>query len=111
MQQLYSMFMQLISAPESNKHEKNKPSSVNFECRTLCHALVDSEHLRDIFAINPNNHWGCTLQVVNQHLLPEFLGVGSLITCVKAASYNCSWNFEKIAEVITFYCIDGLCAV
>ena len=63
-----SMFMQLISAPESNKHDKNKPSIVYFEHSTLCCALVDSEHLGGIFAAIQI----ITLQVVNQYLLPKF---------------------------------------
>ena len=104
-----SMCMQLISAPESNKHENTNPpvSVLNVVPHAMLLLMVNTWEeplLQFKYSL------GVYLAGSQSVSFPKISGVDSPITCVNAASYNL-WNFEKIAKVITFYCIDGLCIV
>ena len=102
-----SMFMQLISAPESNKHEKTNPpvSILNVVPHSVPLLIVKTwEEPLPLFKYSLGVYLAGS-QLVS---FPKILGVDLPITCVRTASYNCSGILKKIAEVLTFYCVDGL---
>ena len=80
--------MQLISAPESNKHEKtNPPVSI---LNVVPHAMPLLMNTWKEPLPQFKYSLGVYLAGSQSVSFPKILGVASLITCVKAASYNCS---------------------
>ena len=90
--------MQLISAPESNKHEKTNPpvSILNVVPHSVPLLMVNTweESL-------PQFKYSLGVYLVGRQLVsfPKILGVDSPTTCVKAASYNCSGILKKLQKL------------
>ena len=98
MQATVSMFMQLISAPESNKHEKtNHPVSI----------LNVVPHAMPLLMVNTweepllqfKYSLGVYLAGSQSVSFPKISGVDSPIACVNAASYNCSGILKKLQKL------------
>ena len=102
-----SIFMQLISAPESNKHEKMKPpvSILNVVPHSVPLLIVNTcEGSLSQFK------YSLGLYLVGSQLVsfPKILAVKLPTTWVKAASYNCSEILKKNTETFMFNSINGL---
>ena len=90
--------MQLISAPESNKHEKTNPpvSILNVVPHAVPLLMVNTweEPL-------PQFKYSLGVYLAGSQLVsfPRISGVDSLITCVNAASYNYSGILKKLQKL------------
>ena len=90
--------MQLILAPESNKHEKTKPPVSILNVVPLSVPLLMVNTWEESL---PKFKYSLGLYLAGSQSVsfPEILGVDSPTTCVKAASYNCSGILKKLQKL------------